>query len=169
MKRSAPLTKSQYGIYVECASHNGEPCYNLPYIYVLDGSLDGNRLLDAVETAFKAHPTLFTRITVGDDGEPVQTIDMAGEQWSLAIEDIQDIEQEKRRLVRPFNIYGDRLFHVGHELGKGVTAIKIGGIPPLGLVKSRRLATGSLVGGDVDECQFLGHDFLTMIGLVDVL
>ena len=112
MKRSAPLTKSQYGIYVESVSHNGEPYYNLPYIYVLDDSLDGNRLLAAVETAFKAHPTLFTRIELADDGEPVQTIDMDNEQWSLAIEDIQDIEQEKQRLVRPFNIFGDRLFHV---------------------------------------------------------
>lgn len=112
MKRSAPLTKSQYGIYVESVSHNGEPYYNLPYIYVLDGSLDGNRLLAAIETAFKAHPTLFTRIELADDGEPVQTIDMDNEQWSLAIEDIQDIEQEKQRLVQPFNIYGDRLFHV---------------------------------------------------------
>ncbi len=112
MKRSAPLTKSQYGIYVESVNHNGEPYYNLPYIYVLDGSLDGNRLLAAIEAAFKAHPTLFTRIELADDGEPVQTIDMDNEQWSLTVEEIQDIEQEKLRLVQPFNIYGGRLFHV---------------------------------------------------------
>ena len=62
MKLSAPLSTSQFGIYVECTGHKGEPFYNLPYIYVLDGSLDGKRLLAAVETAFKAHPTLFTRI-----------------------------------------------------------------------------------------------------------
>ena len=80
MKRSAPLSKPQFGIYVECASHTGEPCYNLPYIYVLDRSLDGERLLAAIETAFKAHPTLFTRIEMGDDGEPVQTLDMDKEQ-----------------------------------------------------------------------------------------
>ena len=112
MKLSAPLLKSQYGIYVESVSHIGEPYYNLPYIYVLDGSLDASRLLAAIETAFKAHPTLFTRIALADDGEPVQTIDMDSEEWSLAIEDIQDIEQEKQRLVRPFDLYGGRLFHV---------------------------------------------------------
>ena len=110
MKLSAPLSTSQYGIYVECVNHQGEPCYNLPFVYVLDRSLDGQRLHDAVETAFKAHPTLFTRIELGEDGEPVQTLDMANEQWSLSIEDIQDIEQEKARFVEPFNIYGDRLF-----------------------------------------------------------
>jgi NRPS condensation-like uncharacterized protein len=82
----------------------------LPFVYVLDRSLDGQRLHDAVETAFKAHPTLFTRIELGEDGEPVQTLDMANEQWSLNIEDIEDIEQEKARFVEPFNIYGDRLF-----------------------------------------------------------
>ena len=112
MKLSAPLSKPQFGIYVECASHTGEPCYNLPYIYVLDRSLDGERLLAAIKTAFKAHSTLFTRIEMGDDGEPLQTLDMENEQWSLAIEDITDIEQEKRRLVQPFDINGGRLFHV---------------------------------------------------------
>ena len=112
MKSSAPLLTSQTGIYVECASHKGEPYYNLPYIYVLDGSLDGERLLHAIETAFKAHPTLFTRITLNDEGEPIQTIDMDNEPWSLSIEEIQDIEQEKSRLVEPFDIEGGRLFHV---------------------------------------------------------
>ncbi len=112
MKLSAPLSKSQFGIYVECADHNGEPCYNLPYIYVLDRSLDGERLLAAIETAFKAHPTLFTRIALNDDGEPMQTIDMNNEPLSLAIEDIEDIETEKAKLVTPYNINGDRLFHV---------------------------------------------------------
>ena len=112
MKLSAPLSTSQYGIYVECASHKGEPYYNLPYIYVLDGSLDGQRLLDAIKTAFKAHPTLFTRITLNDDGEPIQTLDMDNEPWSLNIEEIQNIEQEKTRFVEPFDIDGGRLFHV---------------------------------------------------------
>ena len=112
MKLTAPLSKSQFGIYVECVDHNGEAFYNLPYIYVLDRSLDGERLLAAIETAFKAHPTLFTRIELNNDGEPVQTLDMASEQWSLAIEEIQDIEQEKARLVAPFDLNGGRLFHV---------------------------------------------------------
>ena len=112
MKLSAPLSTSQFGIYVECADHNGVPCYNLPYIYVLDPTLDGERLLAAVETAFKAHPTLFTRIELNEDGEPVQTLDMDQETWSLTIDEIEDIEQEKTRLVQPFDINGGRLFHV---------------------------------------------------------
>ncbi|MBQ5508380.1 MAG: hypothetical protein IIT96_01305, partial [Muribaculaceae bacterium] len=58
MKISAPLSKSQYGLYVDCASHLGEARYNLPYIYVLDGSLDGERLCASVVAAFKSHPTM---------------------------------------------------------------------------------------------------------------
>ncbi|MBQ9555240.1 MAG: amino acid adenylation domain-containing protein [Muribaculaceae bacterium] len=112
MKLTSPLSKSQFGIYVESASHIGEQYYNLPYIYSLDPSLDEQRLLDAIETAFKAHPTLFTRIELNEDGEPMQTIDMDNEQWSLDIEDIQDIEQGKAKLVTPFDLYGGRLFHV---------------------------------------------------------
>ena len=112
MKTIAPLSKSQYGLYVECASHPGEPCYNLPYIYVLDGSLDGERLCQAVITAFKSHPTMFTRIELSEDGEPLQTVDLDNEQFVLEVKEIADIEKEKPHLVQPFNIYGARLFHV---------------------------------------------------------
>ena len=110
--QSAPLSKSQYGLYVECVNHTGEACYNLPYIYVLDKSLDINRLRQAVETAVWAHPTLFTRIKLNDDGEPIQAIDLDNEQWSLQVEHIDDIEAVKPQLTVPFNIVGDRLFHI---------------------------------------------------------
>ncbi len=112
MKISAPLSKSQYGLYVDCASHLGEARYNLPYIYVLDGSLDGERLCASVVAAFKSHPTMFTRIELGDDGEPLQTIDLEKEDLKVNIREIKDIEQEKLNLVKPFNLYGDRLFHI---------------------------------------------------------
>ena len=112
MKTTAPLSKTQYGIYVECANHRGEICYNLPYLYTLDKSLDTERLRAAVETVVKAHPTLFTRIVLNDDGEPMQVIDTDKESWTLTVEDIDDIDTAKVTLVRPFDIYGDLLFHI---------------------------------------------------------
>ena len=111
MKTTAPLTIVQYGIYAECIAHQGEVCYNLPYLYVLDGSLDEEKLKTAVETAVAAHPTLFTRIELNEQGDPVQTIDDS-ETFSLQVEQIVDIEVEKQRLVVPFDIYNDRLFHI---------------------------------------------------------
>ena len=56
MKQIAPLTKIQYGIYAESASHLGEICYNLPYLYTLDKSLDVERLCQAVETPKRQTP-----------------------------------------------------------------------------------------------------------------
>ena len=112
MKQFAPLTKSQLGIYIECMNHLNEPYYNLPYIYILDKSLDGTLLCQAVETAVKAHPTLFTRIVQDEDGEPQQTIDMDNEEWTLSIEQIEDINQVKNQLIQQYDILGGRLFHI---------------------------------------------------------
>ena len=115
MKSQAPLSKVQYGIYAECIGYEGEARYNLPYLYVLDGSLDGERLARAIETAVTGHPTLFTRIEQGDDGEPLQTINDS-ETFKLNIEDgtlnISDGTFNGEALIVPFNLIGDRLFHI---------------------------------------------------------
>ena len=107
--KTAPLSKIQYGIYAECVSHQGETCYNLPYMFVLDGSLDENKLKKAIETAVAAHPTLFTRIAVNEQGDPVQTIDDS-ETFSLSIEPYD--AKSSQSLVIPFDIVNDRLFHI---------------------------------------------------------
>ena len=111
MPSSAPLSQSQKGLYVECMSHAGEVCYNLPYIYVLDHSLDSDRLCRAIVTAVMAHPTLFTRISVDDDGEPCQSIEPDAS-FAIAVEQVVDFEQVKSQLVVPFDILGGRLFRM---------------------------------------------------------
>ncbi len=111
MKTKAPLSKVQYGLYVECVAHQGEAYYNLPYLYVLDGSLDAERLCRAIETAVKTHPTLFTRIVLDEQGDPQQTVDDT-ETFALHVEHVEDIEAVKQQLITPFNIYKDRLFHI---------------------------------------------------------
>ena len=108
---TAPLTKSQYGIYAECVSHENEVFYNLPFLFVFDGSLDADRLCRAIETTIKAHPTFFTRIGVTDDGEPFQSVDMEKENFSLSVEQVLDLEAEKQKFIEPFKLYGGRLFH----------------------------------------------------------
>ena len=113
MKTIAPLTKTQYGLYVECMEHQGEACYNIPYLYTLDGSLDEQRLCQAIEAAVTAHPTLFTRIELGDDGEPRQTIDESEiPGFKVQVSSCADIEAEKSDFVQPFHIVGDRLFRL---------------------------------------------------------
>ena len=111
MKQTAPLSKSQYGIYAECVSHENEVFYNLPFLFVFDGSLDADRLCRAIETTIKAHSTFFTRIGVTDDGEPFQSIDMEKEDFSLTVEQVIDLEAEKKKFIEPYKLYGGRLFH----------------------------------------------------------
>ena len=111
MKTSACLSKVQYGIYAECVGQEDKPCYNTPYFYILDGSLDTARLCKAVETTVATHPTLFTRIELDSEGEPLQTI-QHDETFSLHVEEVTDIEAVKPQLIVPFKIVGDRLFHI---------------------------------------------------------
>ena len=114
-KNVAPLSKSQYGIYAECVGHEHEIYYNTPFLYILDGSLDADRLCRAIETMLKAHPTFFTRIGVNDEGEPFQSIDddeIVNYQLSISECDCFDLEAEKQRFIEPFELYGGRLFHV---------------------------------------------------------
>ena len=111
MKTSAPLSKVQYGLYVECINHQGEACYNLPLIHILDGGLDGGRLCKAIEEVVAAHSTLFTRFEVNEQGDPMQTIDDT-EKFSLEVEETMDIEAVKATFVQPFDLLKDRLFRI---------------------------------------------------------
>ena len=115
MKTSAPLSKVQYGLYVECVAHQGEACYNLPYLYVLDGTLEEDKLKRAIEAAVAAHPTLFTRIELNEQGDPLQVVDDT-EAFTLNVEqgtlNIQEASFDGQPLIVPFDIYNDRLFHI---------------------------------------------------------
>ena len=99
------------GIYAECVGHVGEPYYNIPYLYILDGRLDEERLKKAIEKAVANHPTLFTRIMLSDEGDALQTVDDT-ETFELTVEHVDDIEKEKANMIQPFDIYGGRLFHI---------------------------------------------------------
>jgi amino acid adenylation domain-containing protein len=111
MKNTAPLSQSQLGIYAECVHHENEVFYNLPFLYVFDGSIDADRLCRAIEATVQAHPVFFTRIELSDEGEPLQTIDLEKEEFSLSVEQVTDLEAEKQKFIEPFQLHGGRLFH----------------------------------------------------------
>ena len=112
MKQTVPLSSSQLGIFAVCNDHKGEICYNLPFCFGFDGSLDGERLRQAVMAYVYAHPILFARIGMNDEGEPLMTLDLDNEQWDLEMEEVADIEAEKAAFPKPFDIVGDRLFRM---------------------------------------------------------
>jgi len=112
MKTSAPLKKSQYGLYVECAQHPGEAYYNIPYLYTFDGSLDEDRLKTAIETAVAAHPALLIRIGVDEHGDPIQTIDDSEKITLGEVEHVTDIRAAIEGFIQPFDIYRDLFFRM---------------------------------------------------------
>jgi amino acid adenylation domain-containing protein/thioester reductase-like protein len=58
-----------------------------------------------------AHPTLFTRIELDEEGNPVQVVDNT-ETFSLALERTEDIGAEVAGFIRPYELLGERLFRV---------------------------------------------------------
>ena len=111
MSKTVPLSQSQLGIYAECAGHENEVYYQLPYIYTFSNNIDPQRLSKAVQASFDNHPLLFSRITTDENGEPVmelhepKTID-------IKIQNISNIEQEKASLLVPMQLNGGELYHV---------------------------------------------------------
>lgn len=108
-----PLSQAQMGIYIECMTHRGEALYNNPFLYRLASSLDLQRVAAAVEQTLQAHPGLWAKIEVDENGMPYQRLDRAVEQV-LKVEKVTaaEWEQERTRLVQPFDLMTDRLFRV---------------------------------------------------------
>ena len=112
MKKTAPLSQSQLGIYAECVQHENEVFYNLPFLFVFDGSIDADRLCRAIEATIQAHPVFFTRIELSDEGEPLQTIDTDEvSSFRFQVSSFTDLEAEKKKFIEPFQLHGGRLFH----------------------------------------------------------
>ena len=108
---TTPLTQVQMGIYVECMQMRGQIAYNLPYLYIFSPQVDAERLCDAVQSAFNAHPVFFSRIVTGDGGEPAM---LYGEPtpMQLRVEDIDDIDEVCKHLIQPIDLETGPLFHV---------------------------------------------------------
>ena len=106
-----PLSQSQLGIYAECVGHEGEVYYQLPYLYTFSAEIDTQRLRDAVQSAFNAHPVFFSRITTDENGEPVM-VSREPEPIDIKIREIDDIEKAKNSLLEPMQLDGGALYHL---------------------------------------------------------
>lgn len=106
-----PLSKTQMGIYVECANRKGEICYNLPRLFTLSKKVDMNRLASAVESVVAAHRYMLTTLKIDDNGDVCQKReDIAF--FKPTVEEIQSIERVASGLVCPFDLDTDRLFRI---------------------------------------------------------
>ena len=106
-----PLSQVQLGIYAECAGHENEVYYQLPYLYTLAPDIDTERLKVAVQAMFEAHPVFFSHLCNNENGEPVLQM-MPQKPLNIPIDTITDISKELDRLVYPMQLNGGDLFHV---------------------------------------------------------
>lgn len=103
-----PVSRTEYGIYLDFENNPQSTAYNLPLFLTLDKSTDVNRLKKAVEAAFDNHPYLKTRLYAGDDGEIYKHI--CDESAVVETKEMSDGEFNKYDYIRPFNLLGERLY-----------------------------------------------------------
>ncbi len=107
--KTAPLTKTQMGIYAECISSPESTLYNLPFLAKLGEGTDVYKLKTAIEKTLTAHPCLNTVLCLNDLGEVMQEI--PEDICRVEMIHMTDAEFEKARetLVRPFTLLNSRL------------------------------------------------------------
>ena len=107
MKKIAPLSQTQLGIYLDCTEAG---TYNGHFLLTLDDSMDMQRLARAIEKAVAAHPSIFSHIAERD-GETVQEFDP--ENYTQTVEKISESELQKRLselVAEPLKLHGGNLF-----------------------------------------------------------
>lgn len=104
MKRY-PLSKTEYGIYIEQIS-SGDCAYNLPLLIGLPDRMDIDRLERAIRTAVDAHPCLFTSFGVDENGEVYKYLRNEEVQIQRVKTDVFDPYD----YVKPFDLHCDRLY-----------------------------------------------------------
>ena len=108
---SFPLSQSQMGIFVVCMQRSTNDIYNMPCLYKMDKSVDTEQLRHAVMQAIAAHPYIYCRIRINQEGAPEQYIDES-EPIEIGIDAIDDIEAIRQQLVQPFDLIGGRLSYI---------------------------------------------------------
>ena len=103
-----PLTQTQLGILVESLAHPDTLIYNIPILYELPSTIDGQRLKSAIEAAISAHPCLNGRIFADENGEyRIKRND----ELAPVVEIIKTKELPKD-MVKAFDILSEKLYRV---------------------------------------------------------
>ncbi|MBQ0006114.1 MAG: amino acid adenylation domain-containing protein, partial [Alistipes sp.] len=111
VKRSAPLSFSQLGIYSECAANPDDIQYNIPVCLTMPQGITASRLKSAVINVLEAHPYINMHFRSDDDGETYQC---PMEDFIPRIPEVrlseQELESRKRDFVRPFALQEGPLY-----------------------------------------------------------
>ena len=109
--KSTVLSQSQMGIYVESIQHSNGLVYNMPFLYILDKSIDLERLREALYKVIAAHPAFFSYYTTDDKGEPL-IVERKDLPIVIEINTVEDIKAVKHDIVKHFNLKDSRPIHI---------------------------------------------------------
>ncbi|MGM9568088.1 MAG: amino acid adenylation domain-containing protein [Clostridia bacterium] len=134
-----PLTPAQLGIYFETQKSPGSTSYNMPCGFRVEGTVDRERLKNAVQKLIDLEPVLRTAFVMRENGIYQKILNHAAAEWEL-FENIP-LEQVKETFVRPFDLSCPPLLRVAlwedpngssvilldmhHVIGDAVTAAEI--------------------------------------------
>ena len=99
-----PLSKTEYGIYVEQIT-TGNTAYNVLLKIALGSNVDLERLSEAIRTVVGAHPNMKAAFALDENGEVYKYIRDCQVEVKVIEGDI-----DPYTLVRPFDLYEDVLF-----------------------------------------------------------
>ena len=98
-----PLSFQQAGVYFDCMKAPHETIYNIPMCWTLPGSLDAEKVRDAVEQVLRCHPYLNTHFEM-QNGQVVQVPVDAPFQAGCETIDPKEFAAYKDNFRQPFNL-----------------------------------------------------------------
>lgn len=107
-----PLTQTQEGIFVECMAHPDSTIYNIPILLKLGDHVDVERLVTAIQQTVEAHPYVKLRMIMDENGDIRQRRMDYDDSFRVEVIAYEDLEAEKKEMVKPFRFLGGALIRV---------------------------------------------------------
>ncbi len=109
-----PLTDSQMGVFLECASNPQSTMYNIPVCFRIPAGADWKRWKEAAERMASRYPVLFVSIErrQGEQTYSMALHDRGG--WEIPVYEAEESEMDalKKEFVRPFDLGRGPLFRM---------------------------------------------------------
>ncbi len=110
----SPLSQAQTSIYYACeTSVTDELNYQNSELFALPGSVDTGRLQRAVRDVLEAHPYIFSRIELNEEGQPCMAAGKKPEDTCFVpVREVSRVEWEdvQKTFSRTMDIHGERLY-----------------------------------------------------------
>lgn len=100
-----PISKTQEGIFVECAAKPGTTNYNIPLLFRLPKDVDVEKLKKAAAQAIDNHPYLKTILSMDKDGNIY-----AKKNDEPAVVNEYTVDEANEKIVRPFELLDSPLY-----------------------------------------------------------